>query len=766
MPKNLEREAAESLRTQHDAGIDLIERHLAGVSENVLVLARLPALAELAAAADSTAARREVERHFHIVVDEHPSYLQLRYLDAAGREVVRVNRDPAGVRVLSPVELQDKSRRYYVQAAARVPAGEVYVSPIDLNREQGVIERPYVPVVRFATRVRVAEGPPAGLVVVNVAAAGLLEALRGVPGGGTDGALLLMDEDGYFMLHADPQRSWSGPRDLDSGWNYFQQALDLRTRLAARQAGDDPTDGRRQYEPQAAGSQIVAGYVGPTDEGERWLLVTTAPRSAILAPASRLRLTLVAVFVAMAVAGVVVIWFAVGRLSRPARRLQEGAARMGSGDFEHRIDLSTGHELSDIAGAFNDMAEQLRDSYRTLEGRIAERTSDLRDRDEKLRALSEMGMALVEERSPEAVAERARAYARRLVGARSVDLALLDDEATLAAPPGEQHDNGPVVVVAKAASEAVAEAAAEADGAGDNLRVPLAARGRTVGELRVGGRSDGRPFTDTDRDLLETLASHVAVALVNARLHVRERATVTQLEELNQARLDFVSAVSHQLRSPVAAVRGYTDILSEHSGDLEPGQRDRILGEIAGQTRNLSELVEDVLRVSRIDSGRLEVVTRPCLLDPVIEEAARDAEPMPAPSSRIRLQRPQRPVVVSADPALLKQVFLNLMENALKYSPEGSPVEVAWRRDVGDHTAIASVRDRGPGIPPEARERVFERFVRLSLATGRPEVPGTGLGLYIARSIVRAHGSEIGVESGGEGGACIVMRLPTPGGEA
>ena len=310
-----------------------------------------------------------------------------------------------------------------------------------------------------------------------------------------------------------------------------------------------------------------------------------------------------------------------------------------------------------------------------------------------------------------------------------------------------------------------ARPAETAERVGERVCIPIVAHGRTLGELNIVGRADAQPFTDTDRDLLETLASHVAVALVNARLHARERESVAQLEELNRAKSDFVSAVSHQLQSPVAAVRGYADILRSHGDDLAVQQRERMIDEIAEQTLNLGELVDDVLRVSRIDSGRLNVVLRPCLLEPVIAEAARDAEGAKL-APRIRLHRPERPLVVIADPASLKQAFLNLIDNALKYSPRGSPVDVGWRVSSESRLAMVDIWDRGPGIPPDDRERIFERFVRLPPTAGRPDVPGTGLGLYIARSIVEAHAGDIRVEDGEAGGTRVALRLPLSDGEA
>lgn len=742
-PARLEDEAVADLRTRQQVGADLMEQALSGVREEVAMFSRFPALVELASGGDTTEALKSVEEHFVIAVEEHGSYLQLRFLDRGGREVVRVNREREGVRAVEPFELQDKSQRYYFTDAMSIPVGLTRVSSIDLNREHGEIQRPYVAVVRFASAVASETGEPAGVVVINVGVDRVLDSLRALSD--PRGALALVDREGYFILHPIAERSWSGPSDLDTGWNLFDEAPELRAIWGSETVSSGSAAGL--HEVRASDLHIVAGPVDPGVLSGGWILAAWAPRSTMLAPAKRLRELLLGIFLAMAVAGAAVIWLAAGMLSRPAQALREGAARVGDGDFEHRIDLRTADELSDVAEAFNLMSERLRESYEGLERRVSERTRDLEDRDEKLRTLGEMGRALVGEHTPGAVCRQATLYARRLVGAGHVALVAYDGEGRVAEkatsccdpPCGREH-------------------APDMHPGASRLDVSLVARGGSaIGTLSLLPPLERTSFSEAERDIVEALAGHVAVALENARLHDRELATVSKLEELNQAKSDFVSTVSHQLRSPVSAIKGYGEILAKHESDLKDDERARILREISTQAAQLNELVEDVLQVSRIDSGRLDVLPKPALLGPIVEEAAHDAEPLTEPR-RVRLHRPEHAPVVSADPALLKQAFTNVIENALKYSPPESLVDIAWRRGGREDHALITVDDRGPGIHGRDRERVFERFVRLPSSAG--EIQGTGLGLYITRSIIQAHDGSIHVEQRADGGASIVMQLP------
>ena len=747
LPGSLEDDARSQLSAGQAAAASAIERHLAGVEADTRILAGLPSVHAYATAAASEgidgaaveggttapALTDAVAADFLLFAGVHADYLQVRYLDASGHERVRVERRDGHLARVPDADLQDKSGRYYVDATLDLAPGDVYVSPLDLNRELGAIQQPHVPVIRFATLIP-AEGDAAhGFVIVNLDASTLVEALRDTDAGDDTTELMLVDDRGYYLVHPDPDRSWSGPGDLDTGWNLFDEIPDLR-RLAAGDAQPAGAIGDA-FLHTTEDRQLVAGAVGPDERG--WLLVASAAESAIHAPARALRLQLLAVFAAMAFVGLAVIWFATGRLSRPARLLREGAVQIGRGDFQHRIALPGSDELGDVAHAFDQMAEQLEDSYRTLEGRVAERTRDLQDRDRKLRGLNQIGMGLVAAPGIDDIATRAAEYARNLTDA---DHALV----TLEGRPTIDADHVPTDA--------------------RRLTHPVSAGGTRFGEILV-ARSTGRPdFQPVDRELLETLANQVGVAIENANLHARERQTVTRLEELNQAKTDFVSTVSHQLRTPVAALRGYAEIIHAHRDDLDEAQRDRILAVIADESEHLTELVEDVLRVSRIDAGRLTPEQRPILLDPLLDEVLDEARLFDHDAHPIEVRRGSEAALVVADPLLLRQALLNLVENAMKYSPPGAPIDIAWARDPeprdpGAPTIRITIEDGGPGIPPDQRDRIFERFVRLKGPDGEPMAAGTGLGLYIARNIIEAHRGAIEVVDGRRG-ARFLVRLP------
>ncbi len=242
-------------------------------------------------------------------------------------------------------------------------------------------------------------------------------------------------------------------------------------------------------------------------------------------------------------------------------------------------------------------------------------------------------------------------------------------------------------------------------------------------------------------------------ALAEARAD-EERRTVNELRRLSALRADFVSLVSHEVRTPMAAVIGSARTLEQRWRELSPEQRDSFLALIADETDRLAALIGEVLDTSRIESGTFSYRFDELDLAGLINETVATAE-IGRATPRIAARVPSDLPAVHGDPARLRQVLRNLIENAIKYSPEGSPVEVRARA-VNGHATV-DVVDRGSGIAPEDQLLIFERFGRVHGTSSRP---GTGLGLYIARAIAEAHEGTLEVDSTPGQGSTFTLTLP------
>ncbi len=232
---------------------------------------------------------------------------------------------------------------------------------------------------------------------------------------------------------------------------------------------------------------------------------------------------------------------------------------------------------------------------------------------------------------------------------------------------------------------------------------------------------------------------------------------LTEERRLETMRQDLVATVSHELRTPLAAIYGAALTLRRSDVSLEDEMRDTLLRVIAEESARLGEIVNDLLLASQLDSGKLHVQIEPC--DPLaIVRTEVEAARAHAPETvALELESPERLPVVAADPSQLRQVVANLIDNAIKYSPEGGPVTVSLSPDNG--SVRLAVSDLGIGIPPGERRRIFEKFYRLD-----PEmtggIGGTGLGLYICRELVRRIDGRIWVEENGGGGSTFVVEIP------
>jgi signal transduction histidine kinase/ActR/RegA family two-component response regulator len=288
------------------------------------------------------------------------------------------------------------------------------------------------------------------------------------------------------------------------------------------------------------------------------------------------------------------------------------------------------------------------------------------------------------------------------------------------------------------------------------LVVPIALGARIEGLLYVDNRS-ARPFTDRDEAILRQLADHAAIAIRNAQLLAREQRAREEAETANRLKDEFLATLSHELRTPLNAVLGWAVTL--RTAHLDPPTRARALEAIERNARAQSQLIEDLLDISRIVTGKLRLEVRP--VDPVaVVEAALDAVRPAARAKPIELALALELGAgpVQGDPYRLQQVVWNLLANAIKFTDAGGRVEVSLGR-TASHVEI-TVTDTGQGIAPEVLPFVFDRFRQADSSSTRSQ-GGLGIGLALVLNLTELHGGTVAAESAGVGrGARFRVRLP------
>ena len=289
------------------------------------------------------------------------------------------------------------------------------------------------------------------------------------------------------------------------------------------------------------------------------------------------------------------------------------------------------------------------------------------------------------------------------------------------------------------------------------MAVPLIARGQTLGAIAFGAAGSGRRFGRDELTVAEELAHRAALAADNARHYEAEGRARAAAEAASRAKDAFLATVSHELRTPLSPILAWSRMLRQ--GTLGEEKARRALEAIERCARSQAQLVEDLLDVSRIITGKLRLDVRPVPLAPVVQAAVEVVRPA-AEAKGLELQVVLDAEVgtVTGDPERLKQVVWNLASNAVKFTPKGGRVEVRLERV--DGRVEITVRDSGQGIRPEFLPHIFQRFEQADSTSTRAH-GGLGLGLAIVRHIVELHGGTVHAESPGEGqGAVFTVALP------
>ncbi|HLL82255.1 MAG TPA: GAF domain-containing sensor histidine kinase [Longimicrobium sp.] len=427
-------------------------------------------------------------------------------------------------------------------------------------------------------------------------------------------------------------------------------------------------------------------------------------------------------------------------------------------------------ELADAFGWVCARADQLR--------RAEEERDELRQRAEESEALHVLGLAANRTLDPDEVLALVARFARALLGAHyvTVNTALDGTVRTTASVGLRAHDGEsddpfahrvadagkPIVLEG---DEAAAEPFHAAEGMQAGVGVPLSLFGETFGALVIGYR---RAYQPAPRDvrLALTLAGHAAVAIGNARLHRTLAERGGELERANEelrwsteAKERFFASMSHELRTPLNAILGYQDLLLDGVVGALPEAARSFLERAQRATRSLLLLVNDVLDLSKLAAGKMDLVFHPVRVRAVVDEALATVEPL-AVVQGITVE------VVSADPVPLvstdadrvRQILLNLLSNAVKFTDRGG-ITVTLE-PVADGWVEVHVADTGRGIAPEHQERIFHEFEQIA---GSGVRGGTGLGLPISRKLARLLGGELRVKSTPGEGSVFTLRLPHAG---
>jgi signal transduction histidine kinase len=289
------------------------------------------------------------------------------------------------------------------------------------------------------------------------------------------------------------------------------------------------------------------------------------------------------------------------------------------------------------------------------------------------------------------------------------------------------------------------------------VAVPLVVSNKKYGVLILASllSTPSPAFSSNDLPIVHTLADLIALAIHRATLENETLAT-REMQQVGKMRAEALATLSHELRTPLAAIKGYSTALLLEEIDWPEEKRREFLTLVDKETDNLQTMITDILDSSLIDIGQLSLEYQPVRLDRLVEEVCNEMG-VQTNAHRMVVDFPAGFPIVDADPNRLKQVVRNILDNAIKYSPLGGLI--VTRGEVRRDDVAITISDQGVGISPEDLIPLFEKYFRVKAPTG-VHVPGTGLGLPVAREIVEGHGGRIWAESKVGEGTSISFSIP------
>jgi signal transduction histidine kinase len=474
-------------------------------------------------------------------------------------------------------------------------------------------------------------------------------------------------------------------------------------------------------------------------------------------------------------------YFLARRVVQPVRILREGVERIGTGDLGYRLDLKTGDEIEVLADEFNKMTSQLQESYVNLEQKVEDRTRELTESLAQQTATSEILRVIASSPTDvqpvlDVVAERAArlceaedAIIFRVVGDHHQRVAKYGSipapdfpvPITRGFPGGRAivdrqtihiHDIERVLDTEYSDVKAIQKEI----GQRTVLATPLLREGTAIGAIVI-RRLLVRPFSEKQIALLKTFADQAVIAIENVRLFQEIQEKNQQLEAANKHKSQFLANVSHELRTPLNSIIGFTRlVLRKTEGQIEKLQNDN-LHKVLISSEHLLNLINGLLDLAKIESGKMEAYIETFKLEEVMRVATTTVEPM-LKNGRVKLVTEFAPDIplLKTDRDKLKQSVLNLLSNAVKFTEKGEIKLAAWR-DNGN--VKLTVSDTGIGMKKEALDLIFEEFRQADMSSTR-RYGGTGLGLAIVRRFITLMGGEIIVESEEGKGSKFTITIP------
>jgi len=665
-----------------------------------------------------------IENEFINLSKSRRLYDQIRLIDPAGNEMVRVNFVNGAPIIVPRRKLQNKFNRYYFTETSKLAKGKTYISPIDLNVENGKVEVPYKPMIRFGTPLYDSSGAFRGVIILNYLGKILIDQFKRqmelAPGAGG-----LINSDGYWLSSSNSNDEWTFM--LGGNANFGNQYPDAWSSIKSQNNGSIQTDN---------GSFIYTTVHPFTDVSrtssnglhmKEWKIITIS----ISKPIS---LTLIFDYLVkyFQLFGILPISLIIGWYSARA---------------------SAGKKIAD---------QQLALANLSLESEVEIRTTELqaaliqsKQAEQELQKLThDLGERIKEQTGLYSIAET---LSRLNISASNAFLLAVE-----VLPPAWHY---PDITCARISH-------GKRNFTTKNFKVTewrqaadITHQGEIVGEIEIFYLEempalDEGPFLKEERSLINSIAKSLEIFLDHKHAEEQLIEMKNEAEKANKAKSEFLASMSHELRTPLNAVLGFAQMLQfDPKNPLSPTQNDHVEGILSGG-HHLLELVNEILDLARIEGSQIELAIEEVNANEVVEGCVDMTIPLCDPQDITIINQfgNDIDVVLRTDPMRFKQCLINLLSNAVKYNKDGGMVTIGGH-ETNDNFLHLAVTDTGIGIAEEHHQNLFHMFQRLEADPMKTQ-EGTGIGLTVSKLLVERMAGRIGFESGEGVGSTFWIELP------
>ncbi|MBL7050444.1 MAG: HAMP domain-containing protein [Nitrospira sp.] len=708
-----------------------IEKFLQTIHRDVVFLSKTDTMEEIADSAlpedskEFQQLREGLGRSARIIAQIHPYYYQIRYLDEKGREIVRIDNDGENAIHVPFDKLQNKGDRYYFIASMQYPEGARYVSPMDLNIEQGKVEIPHKPVLRIASPVFNSIGKRRGIIIINLNVNHLLQQIQKLSIA-KNGTTFLVNKEGIYLSLSDSREGDEMVFTLDSAENmrkYYPS--DVLNKILSGKAGTIKVDSEVvSYNPIFSGDIISNEY---------WILGIVYPKKAIFLSLFNLKIVYISIgLLSIFAASMLGIWIA-KRVTKPILDLHQGAIYIAKGNLDHHLDIQTGDEIEGLAHRFNDMVDKLRASR------------------EKMLDWNELLMKEVEERTKELEIEKNKLENILMCASEGIIVADEDDKVIIMNPAaekilGKDHND----LIGKPIHDYHRDPERISDFlSGENQIIPNIMVDFGAGQLELsvatissGGHRVGSMMVIRDVTERQKLVEE-RMEMERQLLHADKLASVGELS----------AGIAHEIGNPLAAIKTVIQVMEDESPLV--GEQSKYMKRILKEVDRLTLFIRTFSAFAHPAVGFSTRCRVDQTLDDVVFFVRKEAVKHDI-TIELGENKDVPEVLIGSDH--LKQVLINLFVNAIQSMPEGGKIKVGYSlkcdiEERNDYVVIA-ISDTGPGIPEENIEKLFDPFF-----TTKPK--GTGLGLSIVQKIIKEHQGDINVKTNDGNGTTFEVLLPS-----